>query len=123
MDPAEAPDPVHGSDHAAGAPSRTEVEGKVVEEGSLTDRREWTGGETTWRTDHWTVAFQFVDLGRERNITHLAFTSGDANWTWKLDVSASRDGKTYEPVPSLQGIDLHQKWGRVRVPVAGSAAE
>jgi len=122
MDPAEAPDPVHGSDHAAGAPSRTEVEGKVVEEGSLTDRREWTGGETTWRTDHWTVAFQFVDLGRERNITHLAFTSGDANWTWKLDVSASRDGKTYEPVPSLQGIDLHQKWGRVRVPVAGPFA-
>lgn len=110
--PDEPPDPEHGSDHARGARSWTEVEGKRIEEGSLTDGQDWTAAGTTWRTDHYTEAFQYVDLGQARRVTHLAYTGGDANWVWKMDLSASLDGKTYQPVPSLTGVDLHQKWGR-----------
>lgn len=110
--PEPPPDAVWGSDHARGAKSWTEADGKVIEEGSLTDGKDFTAAGTDWRNDHWAEAFQFVDLGRERRLTHLAYVAGDANWVWKVDVAASADGKAYTPVPGLQGVDLHQKWGR-----------
>ena len=98
------------------------VEGKTIEEGSLTDGADWTSAGTTWNNDHYKEAFQFVDLGRELRIVHMAYTAGDANWVWKVDVDASADGKTYAPVPSLQGVDLHQKWGRQTLPDAAPFA-
>jgi len=112
------PDPVHGSDHALGARSWTEAEGKKIEEGSLTDGKDWTNASTDYKTGHFREAFQFVDLGRERRITHLAYKAGDANWVWKVDVDASADGRAYQPIPSLQGVDLRQKWGDRPLPVA-----
>ncbi|HEU4754087.1 MAG TPA: discoidin domain-containing protein, partial [Armatimonadota bacterium] len=111
------PDPVHGSDHALGARSWTEADGKRIEEGSLTDGHDWTAAETEYRANHYKEAFQFVDLGRERRITHLAYRAGDANWVWKVDVAGSADGRDYQPVPSLQGVDLHGKWGDQPLPL------
>jgi len=41
----------------------------------------------------------------------MGWRSGDANWLWKVDVFSSLDGKEYAPVPALQGVNMHQKWG------------
>jgi hypothetical protein len=112
------PDPVHGTDHALGAKSWTEAEGKRLETGSLTDGLDWTGAETAYRTAHFKEAVQTVDLGRVRRVTHMAWLAGDANWIWKADVEASRDGASWRPVPSLQGVDMRQKWGRNAFPLA-----
>lgn len=109
------PDPVYGSDEARGAKSWTEAEGKTLEEGSLTDGKDWTNALLPWGSHK--EAFQYVDLGRERTVTHLAYLAGDANWAWKVDISASLDGKTYQPVSGLQGIDTHSKWGRNEIAV------
>lgn len=110
-----APGPVWGSDHARGTRSWTEVSGKVVEEGSLTDARDWTNAALPWGS--YQEAVQTIDLGRERTLTHLEYLAADANWAWKLDLSRSQDGKRFEPVPGLQEIDLHAKWGRQALPV------
>lgn len=109
------PDPVYGADRALGAKSWTEAEGKTIEQGSLTDGKRWTGASLGWGSH--TEAFQYVDLGQERLISHLTYDAGDANWAWKVDVSASPDGKTWQPVPGLQNIDLHGKWGTNIIPV------
>ena len=111
------PDPVYGSDRALGTRSWTEADGKIIEQGSLTDGKDYTDAGTAWINDHFTEAFQYVDLGRARKITHLAYGSGDANHAWKLDVAASSDGKSYAPVPGLQGFDIFKKWGSVALPL------
>jgi hypothetical protein len=113
----EPPDPVFGSDHALGTRSWTEADGKTVEEGSLTDGKDYTDAGTPWIGDHFTEAFQYVDLGRARRITRLSYLSGDANHSWKLDVAASPDGKTYAAVPGLQGFDTYKKWGTIVLPL------
>lgn len=112
------PDPVYGSDEALGAPSWTDVDGVKVESGSLTDGKDWTNVRPRFGNGGGTEAFQTVDLGRVRRITRLAYVSGDANWAWKVDVQASADGKDFQPVPGVQGVDVHQKWGAQTFPDA-----
>ncbi len=51
-------------------------------------------------------------------MSHLAYDPSDANWAWKIDVSASADGQTFSPVPGLQGVDTHGKWGHQDIAVA-----
>ena len=115
----EPPDPHFGSDHALGARSWTEADGKAIEEGSLTDGKDYTDAETPWVRDHFSEALQYVDLGQTRKITRISYLSGDANHSWKLDVAASPDGVAYTPIPELQGIDTFKKWGTVVLPLRG----
>lgn len=114
---AAPPDPVYGSDHALGVRSWTVADGKTIEENSLTDGKEWTSASTEWRTKHWEEVFQFVDLGRSRHVIRIDWLSGDANWVAKVDVSASADGKSYTPVPSLQNVEVYKKRGRQTMPL------
>lgn len=106
-----APDPRWGTDHARGAKSWTVADGKQIEEGSLTDGNEFTGAGTSYIGDHWAEAFQYIDLGTERNISHIRHSSGDANWCFKVDIAGSLDGQTYTPVQGLQGANWHAQWG------------
>ncbi|HEY3333109.1 MAG TPA: hypothetical protein VGK19_23955 [Capsulimonadaceae bacterium] len=110
------PDPVYGPDRAEGAKSWTVEDGKIIEEGSLTDGRDWTSGGTGWGKH--TELLQYVDLGRTLTIRRMAFKSGDSNWIFKVDIAASGDGKQYTPVAGLQGLDWHGRWGETVVPVA-----
>jgi len=112
------PDPVHGSNHAVGCKSWTVADGETIETGSLTDGQPWTDAGTAYKKDHFTEAWQFVDLGKVRRITRMSWLSGDANHTWLVDVSVSRDGKTFTAVPGLQNVDHHQKWGWRDYPMA-----
>jgi hypothetical protein len=111
------PDPIYGSDRALGRRSWTEADGKVIEEGSLTDGKDYTAASTPYIHDHFTEAFQYVDLGRARKITRISYGSGDANHAWKLDLAASADGKSYTAVPEVQGFDTFKKWGNVVLPL------
>jgi hypothetical protein len=113
---ATATDAEHGTDHAVGAKSWTESNGKRLEEGSLTDAREWTNASLPWGAHK--EAVQTVDLGQERNISRLGYQAADANWAWKIDISASSDGQTYQPVAGLQNVDTHGKWGQQQIAVA-----
>ena len=113
----QPPDPIYGSDRAIGCRSWTEVDGKVIEEGSLTDGKDYTDASTSWINDHFTEVFQYVDLGRVRRIQRITYGSGDANHSWKLDAAVSTDGKNYSPAPGLQDFDTHQKWGNVILPL------
>ncbi len=110
-----APDPDYGADVALGAKSWTEAEGKIIERGSLTDGKDWTHATLGWGSHK--EAVQYVDLGRACTVTHLAYQSGDANWAWKMEISASGDGQTYQPVPGLADMDTHGKWGRQEISV------
>lgn len=107
---ATPPDPNHGSDHAVGVKSWTEANGEKIEEGSLTDNKDWTHASLAWGKHK--EAIQYLDLGQERTISRLSYLPGDANWAWKVELSASSDGKTYQPVPSLAEVDMHSKWGQ-----------
>lgn len=115
----EPPDPLFGSDHALGARSWTEADGKTIEEGSLTDGKDYTDAETPWVRDHFSEALQYVDLGQTRKINRISYLSGDANHSWKLDVAASPDGVAYTPIPGLQAVDTFKKWGTVVLPLRG----
>ncbi|MBP7936139.1 MAG: hypothetical protein KA354_15970 [Phycisphaerae bacterium] len=117
---AGVPDPVYGVDCALGARSWTVADGKVVEEGSLTDGKDYTDAGTAYVTDHFTEAFQYVDLGegKVRRITGISYLSGDANHAWKVDVAVSRDGQSYVDVPGLQGVDMFKKWGEIVLPLS-----
>ena len=46
----------------------------------------------------------------------MGWLAGDANWVWKVDVASSADGKAFVPVPELQGVDMHSKWGEQLFP-------
>ncbi len=83
------PDPVFGSDHAAGTHSWLVVDGEVIENTSLTDGKPWTAATTPWQQGHFEEAFQFVDLGQVREIRKMTWLSGDANHSWFVDVFAS----------------------------------
>ena len=106
-----APDAVHGRDHALGAKSWAVADGETFAANALTDGKDWTSAATPHKKDHYEEAFQYIDLGTVRHITRMTWTSGDANHTWKVDVSASADGTTYEPVAGLQGVDHFKQWG------------
>jgi hypothetical protein len=111
------PDPVFGSNHATGMRSWLMVDGEVIEDGSSTDDKPWTAVTTPWQRDHYTEAFQFVDLGQVREVRKMTWLSGDANNVWLVDVFASEDGKTFAPVPGASDVDQHKKWGWHEFPV------
>ena len=105
------PDPVFGSNHAPGLRSWIVSDGETIENGSLTDGRRWTDVGTDYKSNHFTEAFQYVELGKVRRITKMTWLSGDANHTWFVDVAVSRDGKEFTPVKSLANVDHFKKWG------------
>ncbi len=111
------PDPAFGSDHAAGTRSWLVVDGEIIENTGSTDGKPWTSATTPWQRDHYQEAFQFVDLGQVREIRKMTWTSGDANHSWFVDVFASEDGTAFTPVPGLNDVDHHRKWGRNEFPV------
>ncbi len=90
--------------------------GERIAENTLTDGLDYTAAETVYRTNYWESADEFVELDRPTEITSMGWLAGDANWLWKADVSSSADGKTFVPVPELQGVDLHGKWGEQLFP-------
>ena len=47
----------------------------------------------------------------------MTWLSGDANYSWLVDVFASEDGETFTAVPGLSGVDHYQKWGWRAFPV------
>ena len=109
------PDAVWGKDEARGAKSWTEENGKVLEKGSLTDGKDWTGAILPWGNHK--EATQIIDLGKDRTITYLSYLANDANWAWKADFSASPDGQHYTLIADLQNVDMHDKWGQQTLPV------
>lgn len=113
---APLPDPIYGSDHALEATDWTEYDGKRIAERTLTDNDEHTSAELPWGGNY-LEAFQTMDLGRERKVSHLAYVAGDANWVNKVDISASTDGKNYQPVAGLQNLDWNKKWQRQQIKV------
>ena len=110
-------DPVFGSDHAAGSKSWLVVDGEIVDDSGSTDGKPWTSPGTSWQREHYTEAFQLVDLGQVREICKMTWTSGDANHSWFVDVFASEDGQSFDAVPGLSGVDHHKKWGLREYPV------
>ncbi|HEY0076981.1 MAG TPA: discoidin domain-containing protein, partial [Abditibacteriaceae bacterium] len=111
------PHPVHGTDHALGATDWVEHGGKRTgKENTLTDNDENSAAELPWGVNA-KEAFQYVDLGKTRNVSHLAYVSGDANWVFNVDIAASTDGKNYQPVPGLQNLEWHKKWGQQEINV------
>lgn len=108
------PHPDLGTDHAIGARSWTVAEGKTIAENTLTDGLDYTSASTPYRSNHWTQADQYVELDRTRKVTALGWQSGDANWIEKVDVLASTDSDEFSPVPGLQSVDLHKRWGQHR---------
>lgn len=109
------PHPVDGFDHAIGATSWVEVDGKRIDDASLCDGDDQSACNLPWK--QYTSADAVVDLGQERRISRMDWISGDANWIWKVDISASVDGKRWQPVAGLQGFDLHERWGHQRFPI------
>ena len=114
---APLPDPVFGSNHAAGTHSWLVVDGKRIEDSRSTDNKPWTAATTSWQRDHYTQAQQFVDLGQTRQICKLTWRSGDANHAWLVDVRASEDGENFVPAPGLGDVDQHKLWGWREFPV------
>ena len=112
-----APDAVLGSDAALKAPTWTEIAGVKTPDASATDGRDWTGNSTEYNKGAFTEAFQTVDLGKTRSIQEIRLRSSDANWSHKVDVLASADGKEFAPVAELQNVDLHKKWGEQKLSV------
>ncbi len=56
-------------------------------------------------------------------MTHLAYSSGDANWVWKVDVAASLDGDAIRACcPRHRNVDILRSGaaGRCRRLVAGA---
>ncbi len=110
------PDPVRGFDLARGAHSWAVAGGEKIAENTLTDGLDYTAAETQYRNNYWESADEFVELKEPAEITSMGWLAGDANWAWKADVASSADGKTFVPVPELQGVDLHGKWGEQLFP-------
>ena len=110
-------DPVFGSDHAARCRSWLVVDGEIVNEPESTDGKPWTSASTSWQREHYTEAFQLVDLGQVREIRKMTWLSGDANHSWLVDVFASENGEAFTAVPGLSGVDHYQKWGWREFPV------
>lgn len=115
MLPLTLPDAELGADHALASRSRTVAGGRTIAEGTLTDGLDYTAAETTW-TGRWEEADEFVELDMTRTITALGWRASDANWIWKANVLASADGVNFTPVPELQDVNLHQKWGLQQFP-------
>ncbi|MBN2138594.1 MAG: hypothetical protein JW720_12375 [Sedimentisphaerales bacterium] len=111
------PDTVFGSNHAPGLRSWIVADGEKIENNSLTDGKRWTDAGTDYKTNHFTEAFQYVELDKVRRITKMTWLSGDANHTWFVDVAVSPDGKIFTPVEGLQNVDHFKQWGWKDYPV------
>jgi len=111
------PDTKIGSNRAVGCKDWIELDGKKIENNTLTDGETSTDFGSDWITDHFTEGFQYVDLGKERKIVHLEYHAGNAGKTHKVDVAASTDGTNYTPVEGLQDYTLEQRWGMQTFPV------
>lgn len=112
------PDPCYGINHAARKLSWVEHDGKRIDDNSLTNPDSFEGYATPWVNNHYKEASQFIDLGAVRDISHIVYNSGDANWVWLLDLDASDDGAEYKAVPGVTGFNLHGRHGRTVLPIA-----
>ena len=112
------PDPVFGSNHAAGSRSWLVVDDETIQDSRSTDGKPWTATTTPWQRAHYTEAFQFVDLGRVREIRKLTWLSGDANHSWFVDVSGFRGRRELRSAPGLSNVDHYKKWGWREFPIA-----
>lgn len=110
------PHPTLGTDHARGARSWTMADGERIAEDTLTDDKDYTAAETSYRGGYWSEAEQFVELDQVRTISSMGWLSGDANWVERVDVFASEDGKQFQPVAKLQNANLKGQWGEQRFP-------
>ncbi len=105
-------DPAYGDDRALNCKTWIEVDGKRIEDKSLTDGESGSYFSTTnFVPGGGMEGFQFLDLGQERKIIRIDYWGGDAKWLHKVDFSASPDGKNYTPVEGLQEIDIANKFG------------
>jgi hypothetical protein len=113
-----APRSLYGENIAAGTKSWFELEGKVIEDSTMTDGKPWTdfGGPFNNR-EKWAEAFTYVDLGKNVRIVHLGHVGGDPNRMYKADFAASPDGKTYQRVEGLQSVEFHRQWGPQEIQV------
>ncbi|HRU02205.1 MAG TPA: hypothetical protein P5239_10940, partial [Victivallales bacterium] len=113
----KAPDPLLGSDHAIGAKGWLIYDDKKIVDNTLTDDDDFSSASTEWINDHFTEASQIIDLGKVIKIKAIKFKSGDANWTWLLDMLKSNDGENFTPIPELQNINLHKRWGEFPIQI------
>jgi hypothetical protein len=109
--------PLLGNNRALGKKCWLEIDGKRIEDPTLTDVDSDTAFSSPWINNHYTEAFQYVDLGQERKVIHMDYQNGDANWIHQVDVCVSLNGTNYTPVDGLQELDLHQRWGLQSFPV------
>ncbi len=106
------PDNRHGSDIAKGCPSWTLLDGERIGENTLTDDARNSHVETPYdKAAKFKEAFQVIDLGEKRNVTHVRFVNSDAKWIWHVSFSGSMDGKTWTDFPDMQPVDMYRKWG------------
>jgi hypothetical protein len=102
-----------GRDHARLASSVTLVNGEQIGTNTLTDGDVNSNAGTDYSGQKkWDTADQIITLDKTRTITAMQWESGDANWVAKVNVLASMDGKTYNPVDELQNVDFYKKWGK-----------
>ncbi len=113
------PDAALGFDHARGCVSTVTIDGKDFGDAKLTDGNRFRSFESPWGKGYG-EAVVGIDLGQVRDVQAMGWTGADANWIWLVDVSTSRDGVDFVPVPSLQKFSMHKKWGQNRFPFGDS---
>ena len=112
-----APGMVYGSNHAKGCLNWIEYDGNKIDDLSLTDGLEWTCVDLPWQKNGYKTIDQFIDLGKSRTINKIEYLAGDAKWVWQVDILASADGKTYNPVNELSQYNMNEKFGLQVIPV------
>lgn len=111
------PHPVYGLNRAEGKTSILTVNGMQVDTNSLTDGNPYTGVDRSIDKPGFTEAFHTIDLGHVLTVRRLGYRAADANWIYKMDISASSDGETYTPVAELQNVDVYKHWDEQVIPV------
>ncbi len=104
------PHPIYGKNISAEARSRTIVNGKKVADNTVVDGKTYTGYSSGWKKPV-KSATQYIEFDNIRNITAIQWKGRDANNVRKVNISASTNGKDFTPVPGLQNLDFHKKWG------------
>lgn len=106
-----------GYDHAVGAKSTVQIDGKDYGDARVTDGDPFTSFESPWTKGH-REAIVVIELKHVRKIKAMHWLAADANWIWHVDVQHSLDGESYQPIESLQAFDMHKKWGPQTFPLA-----
>jgi hypothetical protein len=106
------PDPVLGLDLAAGCPSETIQDGKVVFRNTLTDGSRGTSAFVRPLRGRQKVfeASQRLDLGKLVRPVAISIQNSDANWVYTFNVDGSADGRDFTPLAGLQGLSLFHHW-------------